>query len=82
MPTTFVAPATTREPAQFASGVIEVTLSATDYVILDHRLGRRCSYVVVGATGPVQVWEVPVGDPYNKLGLQANVPMTVRICLV
>lgn len=77
------ASATLRGVCQFSSGPLKVDFVAGEYVEIAHGLGRQPGYLVVGASGPLMVWEVPSGDPYNVLRLQANQTMTgVRIALV
>ena len=69
-------------PSRFVSGPIEVDLGPDADVFIQHNLGRRAGWVVVGANGPAAYWETVSAAPYAVLALRASVAVTARICLV
>lgn len=71
-----------RQPLVFATGPISLDFVVDEAIDLEHGFGRRAAWVVVGAPGPVQVWEVASPDPYRVLRLQASATLAgVRVAL-
>jgi hypothetical protein len=71
-----------REPADWLTGPFEVDLNPDTDTLVEHQIGRKVGFVVLGATGPASYWTPTTADPYNVLAIRASAAVTARIALV